>query len=43
MKIYVNFDKVEAYGEDCRLWSFFNGHVLIFKSTHRFRWLVEIL
>lgn len=43
MKICVNFNQVEAYGEDCRLWSLFSGHVLIYKSVHRFRWMVEIL
>lgn len=42
MRFIVKFGQVEAYGEDCRLWSFFNGHLLIFRSCHRYRWLVEI-
>lgn len=43
MKLIVKFGNVEAYGEDVRLWSFFNGHVLVFRSVHRFRWLIEIV
>lgn len=43
MRIFVNFGNVKAFGEDVRLWSFFNGHLLIYRARHRFRWLVEIL
>lgn len=43
MRIFVNFGNVEAFGEDVRLWSLFNGHLLIYRARHRFRWLVEIL
>lgn len=43
MRIFVNFGNVEAFGEDVRLWSFFSGHLLIYRARHRFRWLVEIL
>ena len=42
MKIYVNFGQVEAYGEDCKMWSFLNAHLIIYKSCSRFRWLIEI-
>lgn len=43
MRIFVNFGNVEAFGEDARLWSFFNGHVLVYRARHRFRVIVEIL
>lgn len=42
MRILVNFGRVEAFGEDTRLWSLFNGHVLIYRACKRFHWLVEI-
>lgn len=43
MHLFVRFGRIEAYGEDVRLWSFFNGHVLVFRSVRRFRWLIEIV
>lgn len=42
-RIFVKFGRVDAYGEDCAHWSLFNGHVLIFKSQSRFRWIFEII
>ena len=42
MRIYVNFGLVEAYGEDTHLWSFCNGHVLVYRARHRFRWIIEL-
>jgi len=42
MKMYVNFGQVEAYGEECKMWSFLNAHLIIYKSCCRFRWLIEI-
>lgn len=42
MKIFVKFGKVEAYGEECKLYSFLNGHVMLFVSKQRFRFLLEV-
>lgn len=42
MRILVDFGDVEAFGEDTRLWSLFNGHLLIYRARHRFHWVVEI-
>lgn len=42
MRLFSNFGNCEAYGEDVRLWAFFNGHLLIFRAHHRFRWIIEL-
>ena len=42
MRLFVKFGNVEAYGEECKMYSFLNGHLLVFRSSSRFRWLLEI-